>query len=50
MALYGKSYIQSAKATWKMIKNRGMDALVNECLTGPVFTMGSTFVAYICAL
>jgi hypothetical protein len=50
MALYGKSYIQSAKATWTMIKNRGMDALVNECLTGPVFTMGSTFVAYICAL
>jgi hypothetical protein len=50
MAIYGKSYIQSAKATWTMIKNRGMDALVNECLTGPVFTMGSTFVAYICAL
>jgi hypothetical protein len=50
MALYGKSYIQSAKATWTMIKDRGMDALVNECLTGPVFTMGATFVAYICAL
>ncbi|KAK6441908.1 pH nine-sensitive protein 1 [Oleoguttula sp. CCFEE 5521] len=50
MALYGKGYIQSAKDTWKMIKNRGIDALVNECLIGPVFTMGATFVAYACAL
>lgn len=50
IALYGKSYIQSAKATWQLIKDRGMDALVNQCLTGPVFTMGATFVAYICAL
>lgn len=50
MALYGKSYIKSAKDTWKMIKDRGIDALVNECLTGPVFTMGASFVAYACAL
>jgi hypothetical protein len=33
-----------------MIKNRGIDALVNECLIGPVLTMGSTFIAYACAL
>lgn len=52
-----------------MMKNRGIDALVNDCLIGvspydfrignqyqmltisqPVLTMGSTFVAYICAL
>lgn len=32
-----------------MMKNRGIDALVNDCLVGPVLTMGSTFVAYICA-
>ncbi|KAF2725746.1 DUF580-domain-containing protein [Polychaeton citri CBS 116435] len=50
MALYGKSYIQSAKATWRLIKDRGIDALVNECLIGPVLTMGATFVAYACAL
>ncbi|KAK4544098.1 putative choline transporter, neither null mutation nor overexpression affects choline transport [Oleoguttula mirabilis] len=50
MALYGKSYIESAKATWKLIKDRGIDALVNECLIGPVLTMGATFVAYACAL
>ena len=32
-----------------MMKDRGIDALVNDCLIGPVLTMGSTFVAYICA-
>ncbi|QIX00902.1 hypothetical protein AMS68_006419 [Peltaster fructicola] len=50
MALYGKSYIQSAKDTWTMIKSRGIDALINECLIGPVLSMGATFVAYACAL
>jgi Plasma-membrane choline transporter len=33
-----------------MIKNRGIDALVNECLIGPVLTMGATFIGYFCAL
>ncbi|KAF2704313.1 DUF580-domain-containing protein [Pleomassaria siparia CBS 279.74] len=50
IALYGKSYIEAAKDTWKMIKDRGIDALVNECLIGPVLTMGATFIAYACAL
>ena len=34
----------------RMIKNRGIDVLVNECLIGPVLTMGATFIAYACAL
>ncbi|KAF2019440.1 DUF580-domain-containing protein [Aaosphaeria arxii CBS 175.79] len=50
IALYGKSYIQAAKDTWTMIKDRGIDALVNECLIGPVLSMGATFIAYACAL
>ena len=37
--------------SWRrLIKDRGIDALVNECLIGPVFTMGATAVAYITAL
>jgi hypothetical protein len=32
-----------------MMKDRGIDALVNECLINPVLTMGSVFVAYICS-
>jgi hypothetical protein len=31
-----------------MIKDRGIDALVNECLIGPVLSMGATFVGYSC--
>ncbi|PNS16350.1 Protein pns1 [Sphaceloma murrayae] len=50
IALYGKSYIAAAKETWHLIKDRGIDALVNECLIGPVLTMGATFVGYACAL
>ena len=33
-----------------MIKNRGIDALINECLIGPVLSMGATFIGYFCAL
>lgn len=48
IALYGKPYFFAAKATWTMIKDRGIDALVNECLIGPVLSMGATFVGYAC--
>ena len=50
IALYGKPYIQAARDTWRMIKDRGIDALVNDCLVGPVLSMGSTFVGYASAL
>lgn len=50
IALYGKAYVPAAKSTWHMMRNRGLDALVNECLINPVLTMGSLFVAYLCAL
>ena len=50
IALYGKAYIPAAKDTWRMIKDRGIDALINDCLIGPVITMGSTFVGILSAL
>ena len=50
IALYGKAYIPAAKDTWKMMQDRGVDALVQDCLIGPVLTMGSMFVSYVCAL
>ncbi|KAL3482346.1 plasma-membrane choline transporter-domain-containing protein [Aspergillus californicus] len=50
IALYGKAYIPAAKDTWTMMKDRGIDALVTDCLIGPVITMGSMFVSYVCAL
>jgi hypothetical protein len=33
-----------------MMRDRGIDALVNDCPIGPVITMGSVFVSYVCAL
>ncbi|KAI1744936.1 duf580 domain-containing protein [Xylaria scruposa] len=50
IALYGKPYFAAAKDTWTMIKQRGIDALIYECLLGPVFSMGATFVGFACAL
>jgi len=51
IALYGKSYIAAAKDTWRMIKDRGIDALVNDCLVGPVLSFGAIFfIGYACAL
>jgi hypothetical protein len=34
IALFGKAYFPAAKATWKLIKDRGIDALINvsDCL------------------
>ena len=50
IALYGKAYIPAAKDTFAMMRDRGIDALVNDCLIGPVLTMGSVFVSFACAL
>src|SRR4051812_47534349 len=32
-----------------MIKDRGIDALINECLIGPVLGMGAVFIGVLCA-
>ena len=32
IALFGRSYVQSAKETWRLFKDRGIDALINDCL------------------
>ncbi|KAG9257195.1 plasma-membrane choline transporter-domain-containing protein [Emericellopsis atlantica] len=50
IALYGKAYFAAAKDTWKMVKDRGIDALINDCLISPVVSFGGLFVAYACAL
>ncbi|KAK9457938.1 plasma-membrane choline transporter-domain-containing protein [Dipodascopsis uninucleata] len=50
IALYGSAYLPAAKETWNLIKDRGIDALINDCLIDPVLNLGSTFVAYVAAL
>ncbi len=44
IALYGKAYIPAAKDTWRLFKNRGIDALVNDCLINNIWTFGSIAV------
>jgi hypothetical protein len=34
VAIYGKPFIESAKATWELIKSRGLDAIINDNLVG----------------
>lgn len=50
VALYGKAYIPAAKDTWTIIKARGIDALINDCLIDKVLAIGTLLIAYVAAL
>jgi len=41
IALYGKSYINAARDTWRLFKDRGIDALINDSLVGMTLTWGA---------
>jgi len=41
VALYGKAYIPAAKSTWRLFKDRGIDALVNDSLVSMTLTWGA---------
>lgn len=45
VAMYGKPFVQAAHDTWALIKDRGIDAIVNDSLVGNVLGMGSLSVA-----
>ncbi|CAG8740816.1 5573_t:CDS:2, partial [Dentiscutata heterogama] len=49
-AIYGKSYCQAAKDTWTLIKDRGIEAIINDDLIGNVLTMGSLLIGVLCGL
>ncbi|KIJ68160.1 hypothetical protein HYDPIDRAFT_83809 [Hydnomerulius pinastri MD-312] len=50
IALYGKSYINAAKDTYKMFKDRGIDALVNDSLVGTTLLFGGYVTGLLCSL
>ncbi|KAB5593164.1 Integral to plasma membrane protein [Ceratobasidium theobromae] len=50
IALYGKPYIPAAKDTWRLFKDRGIDALINDSLTGIAMTWGAYLVGLLCSL
>ncbi|RHZ44985.1 hypothetical protein Glove_701g14 [Diversispora epigaea] len=50
VAIYGKSYCRAAKDTWTLIKDRGVEAIINDNLIGNVLVMGAFFIGVLCAL
>ncbi|WVO22325.1 protein PNS1 [Cryptococcus decagattii] len=50
IALYGKSYIPAAKDTWRLLKDRGIDALVNDSLVGTALMWGAYINGFLCAV
>ncbi|KAF8070149.1 plasma-membrane choline transporter-domain-containing protein [Lyophyllum atratum] len=50
IALYGKPYIQAAKDTWRLFKDRGIDALVNDSLVGMTMTWGGYIIGLLSSL
>ncbi|KAH7108385.1 DUF580-domain-containing protein [Auriculariales sp. MPI-PUGE-AT-0066] len=50
IALYGKPYIEAAKDTWRLFKDRGIDALVNDQLVSMTFTWGGFITGIMCSL
>ncbi|KAI8063901.1 plasma-membrane choline transporter-domain-containing protein [Gongronella butleri] len=50
VAIYGKSYIESAKRTWTLIKDRGIEAMINDNLINNVLFLGALLVAVLTSL
>lgn len=50
IALYGKAYIPAAKDTWRMFKDRGIDALVNDSLVGMTMMWGAYVIGLLSSL
>ncbi|KAI7891655.1 plasma-membrane choline transporter-domain-containing protein [Mucor mucedo] len=50
VAIYGEPFIPTARKTWTMVKDRGIDALINTNLIGNVLFMGGLLVGVLCGL
>jgi hypothetical protein len=50
IALYGKAYIPAAKDTWRMFRDRGIDALVNDSLVGMTMMWGAYVIGLLSSL
>ncbi|TCD67439.1 Protein pns1, partial [Steccherinum ochraceum] len=50
IALYGKPYLSAAKDTWRLLVDRGIDAIVNDSLVTMTLTWGAYSVGMLCSL
>eukprot|EP01102_Stenamoeba_stenopodia_P020835 TRINITY_DN8261_c0_g1_i1.p1 TRINITY_DN8261_c0_g1~~TRINITY_DN8261_c0_g1_i1.p1 ORF type:complete len:497 (-),score=103.56 TRINITY_DN8261_c0_g1_i1:91-1581(-) len=50
VAIYGKTFCQSAKSTWNMFMEHGFEAIINDDITGMVLTTGCVVCGLFTAL
>ncbi|KAI9332641.1 plasma-membrane choline transporter-domain-containing protein [Pilaira anomala] len=50
VAIYGKPFVPTARKTWTMVKDRGIEAMINDNLIGNVLFMGGLLVGVLCGL
>ncbi|KAJ8293906.1 Protein PNS1 [Rhodotorula toruloides] len=50
ISLYGEAYIPAAKQTWSLFRDRGITALINDCLVSNIWTFGSYAVGGLASL
>ncbi|RKP11292.1 plasma-membrane choline transporter-domain-containing protein [Piptocephalis cylindrospora] len=50
VAVYGKPFCTAAKDTWNMIKDRGVEVLINDNLIGNVLGIGSLLIGFLNAI
>jgi len=48
VAVYGKTFCQSAKSTWNLFKLHGFEAIINDDFTGEVLSLG-VLIGGVCA-
>ncbi|KAI7876601.1 DUF580-domain-containing protein [Lichtheimia hyalospora FSU 10163] len=44
VAIFGEAFIPSARRTWNLVKDRGIDAMINDSLIGNVLFMGFIYL------
>ncbi|KAI8369154.1 plasma-membrane choline transporter-domain-containing protein [Choanephora cucurbitarum] len=50
VAIYGKAFVPTARRTWTLIQDRGIEALINDNIIGNVLFMGGLLVGVLCGL
>ena len=50
IALYGNSFITASKETWQLVKQKGIDALINDSLINNVWVFGSYAIGLGCGI
>lgn len=50
IALYGNSFVTASKETWQLVKQKGIDALINDSLINTVWTFGSYAIGLGCGI